>query len=256
MVAFLPCHLAIPQLIGFHSLGFKCGISCDVQTDQYKKDKDMLPMPGDLLGSYEASYQGSERLECLRETEAYAEFLYMFVKSVVMCADFKENSTHKLLSEYMTPNLEAFAVLTYVNNYEQWVEASVYASMTVDQRAMAGQPNAKRRYTSKTRGCGKYNGWSAEGIKLYYDLTDEIIKQRKGPDLATFEEGLQKLFKAEKTTNAGGSGRGDEENGKMCHVLCLGIFWNRKMVLVRDRGGMVLIWTLSIERLMLGMVDR
>lgn len=52
---------------------------------------------------------------CLRETKEYANFLFFFARNILPVEYFKTNSTRRLLSDYMSISLEAFAVVMYAN---------------------------------------------------------------------------------------------------------------------------------------------
>ena len=52
---------------------------------------------------------------CLRQTEEYASFIYLFLKSVAPSATIRSHTHVSLLSEYVCETLEGYAVLTYVN---------------------------------------------------------------------------------------------------------------------------------------------
>ena len=86
-----------------------------------------LPDPRTILGGLDIVGDGQEdaaedATPCLRDTKAHKTFLFLFAKTVMLADTFKKNSTVKLLSEYMGIALEAFAVLTYANNYHSWLE--------------------------------------------------------------------------------------------------------------------------------------
>lgn len=151
------------------------------------------------------------RVVCLRETEAHKEFLFLFAHTVVVTPNFKDIAAHKLLSEFITPSLEAFAVLTYVNNYEQWIENRMVASMAPEIQEKVTK-TAKRKYTSLTRGTGKYSGWAPEGVRLYKDVWNRIKEQRANPDCIGFEYDVKNKFWEHRPGNEkGNSGEGGED---------------------------------------------
>lgn len=196
-----------------------------VQTVLCAKSRDILPLPKDILGSYAYAQeqefgqgQGSvrgERLLCLRETDAHKEFLFQFAQSVTLLPHFIDWAAHKCLSEYMTSSLEAFAVLQYVNNYEEWNEDFMQASMDEAIKEKGKGRETKRKFTSITRGAGKYCGWSKEGIALYNDVRNRIAEQRKDEQCAHFEYELKGKFFESKPVNAKrhSGWRGWEEEG-------------------------------------------
>jgi hypothetical protein len=72
-------------------------------------------VPVFILPEDDNDHDEDEEKPCLRQTQDYADFLYLFAKTVLTAESFKNKSSTKLLSAYMPINLEAFAVLTYVN---------------------------------------------------------------------------------------------------------------------------------------------
>ena len=71
-----------------------------------------------MLGGLDLEEEEDDDVEdtiCLRQTEEHATFLYLFLKSVIPAATLKARCQNFLLSAYVTVNLEAYAVLTYVN---------------------------------------------------------------------------------------------------------------------------------------------
>ena len=94
-------------------------------SDLYKKG-ETLPCPQIMLGNldkeqmedFEEDYDDAGQNKCLRQTDDYATFLYLFIKAVVPAETFNKKTTNELLSCYMSVNLEAYAVLTYVNRYD------------------------------------------------------------------------------------------------------------------------------------------
>jgi hypothetical protein len=165
----------------------------------------------------------------LREAKGYMDLLFHFTKVVVMAATFIANSNTKLLSKYMSPNLEAFLVLTYVNNYDAW-KAELYGEPLPNQdstseeedkdeqdqehennQQLAGSKRyrdgnsrlvsplnthqAKKKFTADARGRGKFKGWTDEGMALYKQLTRIVKQQRADKKLGQdFEELLLEEF--------------------------------------------------------------
>jgi hypothetical protein len=76
----------------------------------------------------------------------------------------------------MTSCLEAFAVLTYTNSYEAWMQE---AARKEDEMSAISDNSpstaSKRGFTEKTRGIGKFKGWADSGIDLY-NLIDETLE--------------------------------------------------------------------------------
>lgn len=85
--------------------------------DLYQKGV-ALPCPVKMLGGLDLEDEEEYDVEdtiCLRQTEEYGTFLYLFLKSVVPAATMRDRCQNFLLSAYVTVNLEAYAILTYVN---------------------------------------------------------------------------------------------------------------------------------------------
>jgi hypothetical protein len=148
----------------------------------------------------------------LRETTAHSDFLVLFAETVVMKDVYRARHTTGLLSSFMGPNLEAFAVLTYTNNYERWKEQCEIAALPEEERANR-RPVAVRRFTEGARGGGKYRGWDETGIRMYNDLAARIKLQAANWDLQNFEVDLQKKFRQAANINDNGAGQEDGEVG-------------------------------------------
>jgi hypothetical protein len=108
-------------------------LSGDIQTDErhhryiftglHGQPDVQLPTPAAILGGLDpeaTTDQAVGRVLCLRETTAHSDFLVLFAQTVVMKDVYRAKHTTGLLRTFMGPNLEAFAVLTYTNNYDRW----------------------------------------------------------------------------------------------------------------------------------------
>ena len=60
----------------------------------------------------------------------YHDFISYFVKPVVGKCKFDNNSFKYLLSRYVTVSDEAFALLTFENNYERWLDMAIKNNWT------------------------------------------------------------------------------------------------------------------------------
>ncbi len=95
--------------------------SCSL-TDLHRKGV-ALPDPAEILGNLDKPGEDPDDAPCcLRETDAHADFLFHFAKTVIVCSTFKESCNVIFLSGYMSISLEAYAVLTYANSYDTWME--------------------------------------------------------------------------------------------------------------------------------------
>ena len=149
-----------------------------------------LPEPKAILGGLDVEgnvHPEEDASPCLRETSAHKEFLYRFAKTVMIADSFKKYSTSLLLSDYMSTNLESYAVLTYVNNYECWKEEASRTPRRGEEVSEVTGPSSsdgsKRRYTESTRGTGKFKGWAEAGINLYNSIDTKLEQQRDDPAL-------------------------------------------------------------------------
>ena len=150
-----------------------------------------LPEPRKILWGLD-NVQGNEEPEedaspCLREANDHKRFLFLFAKTVMIADSFKKCSTSLLLSDYMSTNLESYAVLTYVNNYECWKEEASRTPRRGEEVSEVTGPSSsdgsKRRYTDSTRGTGKFKGWAEAGINLYNSIDTKLEQQRDDPAL-------------------------------------------------------------------------
>jgi hypothetical protein len=148
----------------------------------------------------------------LRETQAHSDFLVLFAQTVVMKDVYRAKHTTGLLGDFMGPNLEAFAVLTYTNNYDRWKEQCEIAALPEEERANR-RPVAVRRFTEGARGGGKYRGWDETGIRMYNDLAARIKLQAGTLELHNFELDLKNKFRQAANINNDGAGQEDGEEG-------------------------------------------
>lgn len=59
---------------------------------------------------------------CLRERWEYLEFMVRFVKCVLSEREYKDSCARQPLDDYVPPGLEAFLVVTYHNQYYEWLD--------------------------------------------------------------------------------------------------------------------------------------
>ena len=140
----------------------------------------------------------------LRKEPGYMVMMEHFSKAAVGATKFNKVSKSVLLSTYMDPALEAFIVLTYINNYNKWI-CEANASQTTPPRdatttiSDVTTDSVPTRWTENGRGSGKDKGWSDTAKKIYNLIEELIILQRKEPDpedeqLKQFEENLMSKF--------------------------------------------------------------
>ena len=187
--------------------------SCSSLTDLHRKGV-ALPDPEEILGNLDKPGEDPDGAPCLRETDAHADFLFRFAKTVIVCSTFKDSCNVILLSGYMSISLEAYAVLTYANSYDTWMEEATRRKEgrnEEDSTSPSSAGSKKRRFTEKTRGTGKIKGWVKSGIKLYNKINKLNILQRQRTDesLVDFEPTLKTWFL--KGKNLSHSSPNDEE---------------------------------------------
>ena len=123
--------------------------------------------------------------------EAYLWFCENFMECVITSHEWKMKSRKQKMSEYLTPTLEAFAILMYSNSYEVWnqrwkSQASTSSNSSRegdDMSTLSGASSkASFKYTGDSKGCQKYRGWNREGMDFYNQLLDlvEFQRQRAG----------------------------------------------------------------------------
>jgi len=166
------------------------------KTALYNNPDVTLPDPNAVLGCIETAMEigdvgdVEENLSgpALRQTPEYAIFMELFAKTVLTKRGGMKNILEtKRLSVFMPVTLEAFAVITYVNNYETW-KASAAGTGRI----------AHRRFTS-----GNNNKWSKEGMDLFLAMVVLLKSQQKysaededeDEALAFFETNLQERWR-------------------------------------------------------------
>jgi hypothetical protein len=121
---------------------------------------------------------------CLWQTEDHEKFLFLFTKTIVMKDVYKPVCDKLGISQYLTGSLEAYAVLTYWNNYEAWIDK--YHQNAGNEPSTT---TAKRRFTEKNDGYGTCKGWPKEARELYNRILKRIRIQRADPAIRNgFEE--------------------------------------------------------------------
>lgn len=144
-------------------------------------------------------FMDPDREAYLRETTGHMILLKQFTRLCVTAGVFKEKATTERLSEYMEPGLEAFLVLTYVNNYCPWMkkwEAMKKAAETGVAESLPDDDISEytedRLFTNSPKGVGKYKGWTPEGRALHRRM--KAIIQRHRSDNKEFGNVLEDLL--------------------------------------------------------------
>ena len=172
-----------------------------------------LPEPSEILGNLDKEGEDPDGAPCLRETDAHADLLFHFAKTVIAYSTFTSSSTTLLLSEYMAKCLEAYAVITYVNSYDAWMEEAARReegrNEDSDSPSSAGS-RKRRRFTEKSKGSGKFKGWDKSGIRLYNKIDKVLHKQRSDVSLVEFDKKLKTWFLKGKNSSPSSQADDDE----------------------------------------------
>ena len=166
--------------------------------------KKPLPRPeivlGDLANPQKEKWPGynDPRDDYLRETDEHSTILFYFTKIMVMAPVFRASATEEPLSGYMSSALEAFLILTYVNNYYCWIEeANKAIKQSVISNLTEPSTGSKRMFTANSKGKGKFKGWGSDGMAMYKKLLEAIKMQRLDPNLQEVDKKLLEKFKEE-----------------------------------------------------------
>jgi hypothetical protein len=144
----------------------------------------------------------------LRHSDAYMEFLKWFTVTMVGNATFKMRARNDMLSTYMDVSLEAFLVVTYMNNYDKWkIDASQEGSTIIStDLSEISVGTATPRWTNHSRGAGKDNGWAPAAKKMHDMIVGLLNLQRQqdtvDEELQNFEYRLKQSFNGLDSGNA------------------------------------------------------
>lgn len=135
-----------------------------------------------------------------QDKDMYHDFINYFVKPVVGKRKFDDSSVKFLLSRYVTVSDEAFALLTFENNYDRWLDMSIrnnWATSDVKPLYSTGgngnqtPSNTQANQESKkgnNSSTSMYQGWSVQGIRRFNNLYDLIMRERNTEAGRLFEE--------------------------------------------------------------------
>lgn len=153
----------------------------------------------EVQGNSPSSQGGAATPRGLRDDtdQNYQWFCEHFIECVIPSSEWKLQARKKLLSVYVSPSLEAFAVLVYKNAFAKWAEEFQLSDGSdgddaTDASSLTTSSRSRRfLYTGDSKGSRKYEGWNAEGMNFYNDVLDLITQQRARPG-CTFERNLLK----------------------------------------------------------------
>jgi hypothetical protein len=109
-------------------------------------------------------------LEGRQHAEEYGLFFDWFGKCVCGKTKYRKNVGHKPLSQWLTPEDEAFARVCLVNSWKAWADMG----MGKDKSAVA-----KFQFTSEGKSATKYQGWTKQGIEAYNLHLVKVMLDRK-----------------------------------------------------------------------------
>jgi len=133
-------------------------------------------------------------LEGRTNAEEYGLFFDRFCKCVCGKTKYRKNVGHKLLSQWVTPEDEAFARVCLVNSWRSWADT-----------AMGKAEVAKFQYTSEGKSAAKYQGWTNEGIQAYNLHVVMVVRDRKANGDAFDAQHLEKHRKDKKAKASSGA---------------------------------------------------
>ena len=122
--------------------------------------------------------------------EKYIEFLTIFLRSFVHNKVYKDKLQHLLISEYLDVSLEAFGITVYASNYDYWLKkfwpsAGCESTLTTET---AVPTYMLPKFTDRSRACGKFCGWTKEGMVFYNTVLQTLSEQRGRRGNITFDE--------------------------------------------------------------------
>ena len=160
----------------------------------YRKEKKRdPPTPEELRESM-------EKVDDEIEKEVYTEFVYRLLPYVVGRTVWENNATNSNLSSFVTPSLEAFAMLLYDNGYKPWLwecremAAEINNGTSEDEDSAATPSKPTFKYTHRTlENMVRNGGWAEEGHDYFDSCYDKITIRRSIPGTGVkFEETFQR----------------------------------------------------------------
>lgn len=138
-----------------------------------------------------------KKVEYVRRDGTYQElklFAEACLSAVMMNQVWKMNFVRVKISQFVTLEDEALALLILENNVEEWIEQA--------ERKEGEKPAKKRRltrYTGKGRKIdGTKKGWSLEGKERFNAIFDVLEKERKSETSKQREDNLMKDWGGER----------------------------------------------------------
>jgi hypothetical protein len=171
-----------------------------IQPELAQQERSVAPVkPEDLVwenvlqAGDDGDDPGGRRMMGLRDApdQRYEWFCENFIQCVVPAVEWRVVHRRKLMSEYITPALEAFAILVYKNAFERWNEEYFYQrnDEASERSSLTGESVASFLYTAGSKGARKYEGWNSAGMVFYNDIL-YLIGQQRGRAGMTFDRDL------------------------------------------------------------------
>jgi hypothetical protein len=134
--------------------------------------------------------------------EAYHLFLSKLVRRVVGKSRWSNNSTKKLVSQYVTKSDEAYALLNVENQYDRWTIFWENDSREEEDKVeLPGAMYTNCGQSGGGKGTNKKNdGWSTAGMNRFNELHKKITEDRKRASREIFEEKLRADLEAKQAS--------------------------------------------------------
>ena len=144
-----------------------------------------------------------------QDKDMYHDFINFFIKPVVGKRKFDTSSIKFLPSRYVTVSDEAFALLTFENNYDCWLDMAIrndWAASNVRPLYSTGgngnqtpsKAQANQEFKDNNSSTSMYQGWSVQGIRRFNNLYDLVLKERNTEAGFLFEEGFLQYMQEKK----------------------------------------------------------
>jgi hypothetical protein len=121
--------------------------------------------------------------------QSYEWFCEHFMKCVIPTTKWKLLARKQRMSEYITPTLEALALLVYKNAFDKWNEEflskdnrsetsnGVHDSADGLSSLTGSRATHGFLFTGNSKGSRKYEGWNPAGMRFYNDVLCLIGEQ-------------------------------------------------------------------------------
>lgn len=164
--------------------------------------------------------------------EIYTSFATNFIPPVIGLINFHKNKlNHDYSSEdfLVSASDEAFAVLTYDNNYERWLDMAIHGNRkesAVPTKYTTSAEKRKNKYNvQETSKAKRYQGWSIEGINKYNDLYMAVVAFRSTPQSKEWDKCFKDYYEdQDKEKNSNKRKRKVEQDFEFLPLPCHQLF--------------------------------